>query len=212
MGPTFSEWLGAASVCRTCPTERIERHAPGRARAVPGRARRRPRGTRPATALVGINQGCGRQPSTPTSRVPGNRFGPPCTAPASSDRLIDASRGPRPPTWSCWWPGVGITNIVNVATARPDELTVESSSRGRRPPGGVRAGDRPRVVGVLGLTAYRQAFGQPRAVAGGSPRTSAVPSRGSPPNPSGLNARVAGLAGRRLPRARGARACRWGRP
>jgi TDG/mug DNA glycosylase family protein len=94
--------------------------------------------------------------------------------PEQTDELVEA--------------GIGITNLVNRATARADELS----------DGEIRAGVprleetvrtwRPRTVAVLGITAYRTAFARPKAVIGPQPE----PIEGVPlwvlPNPSGLNA------------------------
>jgi len=84
--------------------------------------------------------------------------------------------------------GIGITNLVNRATARADELD----------PGEIRAGVprlralvrqwRPPHVAVLGVTAYRIAFGQPRASVGPQPEPLEGAQLWVLPNPSGLNA------------------------
>jgi TDG/mug DNA glycosylase family protein len=84
--------------------------------------------------------------------------------------------------------GIGITNLVNRATARADELV----------PAEIRAGVprlralvrrwRPPVVAVLGVTAYRVAFGQPAARVGVQPGRLAGARLWVLPNPSGLNA------------------------
>jgi TDG/mug DNA glycosylase family protein len=84
--------------------------------------------------------------------------------------------------------GIGITNVVARATARADELTPEELRTGGRRLRELVAERRPRVVAVAGITAYRTAFGEPRAAVGeqparwGSSRVFVVP------NPSGLNA------------------------
>jgi TDG/mug DNA glycosylase family protein len=83
---------------------------------------------------------------------------------------------------------LGITNVVARTTARADELTVDELRRGA----GLLAAKvrrfRPAFVAVLGVTAFRAAFEQPRATLGLQP----APISGSPlwvlPNPSGLNA------------------------
>ena len=92
--------------------------------------------------------------------------------------------------------GVGITNLVPFATARADEL-----SREQLVEGGVRLSDfvaehRPRVVAVLGITAYRVAFGRPRATTGRQPEGLGEAQLWVVPNPSGLNAHetIASLA------------------
>jgi TDG/mug DNA glycosylase family protein len=84
--------------------------------------------------------------------------------------------------------GYGITNIVNVASAAADELdSQELASGGRRLAAKIRR-YRPCIVAILGLKAFRIAFGQPKAGFGpqeeriGSSRVWVLP------NPSGLNA------------------------
>lgn len=92
--------------------------------------------------------------------------------------------------------GVGITNLVPFATARADELTTAQLVAGRRRLEAFVAAHRPRVVAVLGITAYRAAFGRPRAVPGRQPEPIGSAELWVVPNPSGLNAHasVAGLA------------------
>ena len=92
--------------------------------------------------------------------------------------------------------GVGITNLVRRATARADEL-----SKAELVEGGARleelvAQHRPRVVAVLGITAYRVAFGRPRATLGRQAGGLAGAELWVVPNPSGLNAHetIASLA------------------
>ena len=84
--------------------------------------------------------------------------------------------------------GVGITNLVNVATARADELTRAELRAGAVELGELVARERPRVVAVLGLTAYRTAFDQPKASAGRQPADLGPAELWVAPNPSGLNA------------------------
>jgi len=84
--------------------------------------------------------------------------------------------------------GIGVTNLVNRATARADELTDDEIRAGvPRLEETVRTW-RPRSVAVLGITAYRTAFRRPKAVIGPQPeRIEGVP-LWVLPNPSGLNA------------------------
>ena len=107
--------------------------------------------------------------------------------------------------------GLGVTNLVARATATADELTRPELEAGARALLRKLSRHRPLVVAVLGLGAFRVAFGEPRATVGPQGRDLA----GTPvwllPNPSGLNAhyQIADLAGafdalRRA--ARGARA------
>jgi TDG/mug DNA glycosylase family protein len=84
--------------------------------------------------------------------------------------------------------GIGITNLVPLATARADELTRDelvggSRSLTRRVPRIA-----PLVVAILGITAYRIAFRRPRAVTGRQPEGLAGAQLWVVPNPSGLNA------------------------
>ena len=84
--------------------------------------------------------------------------------------------------------GYGITNIVRHSTAAASELSrAELEKGGRNLKAKIRR-HRPRVVVVLGIEAFRIAFGKPKAVFGpqeeliGSSRIWVLP------NPSGLNA------------------------
>ncbi len=92
--------------------------------------------------------------------------------------------------------GLGITNLAPRATAKASELTAaELREGGRRLRDLVRT-RRPRVVAVLGITAYRQAFGQPKAVLGRQDEGLEGAELWVVPNPSGLNAHetIASLA------------------
>lgn len=84
--------------------------------------------------------------------------------------------------------GIGITNLVDRATARADELEREELRAGRRAL--IRKVRRwePRVVAVVGLTAFRAAFQRPRASVGRQPEGVAGAELWALPNPSGLNA------------------------
>ncbi|MEZ5121191.1 MAG: mismatch-specific DNA-glycosylase [Solirubrobacterales bacterium] len=90
--------------------------------------------------------------------------------------------------------GIGITNLVQRATARAAELSRDELREGGERLRGFVAEHRPRVVAIAGITAYREAFGQLTALAGRQPDTleSAAQWAGAAvwvvPNPSGLNA------------------------
>jgi len=92
--------------------------------------------------------------------------------------------------------GIGITNLVRRATARADELTDEELRSGGQRLAELVGRVRPRVVAVLGITAYRTAFAARRAVPGRQPEPFAGAELWVVPNPSGLNAHetVASLA------------------
>ncbi|HVN55304.1 MAG TPA: G/U mismatch-specific DNA glycosylase [Anaerolineaceae bacterium] len=84
--------------------------------------------------------------------------------------------------------GYGITNIVARATAGADELTsTELAEGGKRLVEKVEA-YRPRFLAVLGIGAYRAAFGRPGAVLGRQPERIGRSVVWALPNPSGLNA------------------------
>jgi len=84
--------------------------------------------------------------------------------------------------------GLGITNIVARATARAAELRPEELREGGRVLG-VKAGRlRPRWLAIVGVTAYRTAFGRPGAGVGPQGETLGGIPVWVLPNPSGLNA------------------------
>jgi TDG/mug DNA glycosylase family protein len=145
----------------------------------------------PDTALlfVGINPGLWTAAVNAHFARPGNRFWPALHRAGLVDRAIDASAGFSPDDVARLEArGIGITNLVNVATARADELSPEDlQAGGERLRETVRRVG-PRVVAVLGLTAYRQAFGQPRAGAGRQRDDLEGAELWVAPNPSGLNA------------------------
>jgi double-stranded uracil-DNA glycosylase len=84
--------------------------------------------------------------------------------------------------------GVGITNLVRRATARADELTPAELVEGAVRLEQFVTTHRPRVVAVLGVTAYRTAFRQARATPGRQATDLAGAELWVVPNPSGLNA------------------------
>lgn len=144
--------------------------------------------------IVGIN------PSPWTAAVnapfarPGNRFWSSLHAAGILDRTVDASRGlSRADEEMLAGRGIGMTNLVSRPSARADEL-----SRQELRTGGARLVSRlgvlrPKVVAVVGVTAFRTAFDLPKAELGPRPEGEID---GWPedvglwvlPNPSGLNA------------------------
>lgn len=84
--------------------------------------------------------------------------------------------------------GIGISNLVNRATARADELTDDEIRAGVPRLEKLVAQWRPRSVAVLGVTAYRTAFGRPKARVGRQQETLDGIPLWVLPNPSGLNA------------------------
>lgn len=120
---------------------------------------------------------------------PGNRFWPALHEAGILDRRVDASKGMQPQdARHVLDRGLGITNVVPIATARADELSAENlKSGGQRLRRLVRT-VQPRVIAVLGLTAYRAAFAQPKAKMGRQDELFEGVELWIAPNPSGLNA------------------------
>jgi double-stranded uracil-DNA glycosylase len=84
--------------------------------------------------------------------------------------------------------GLGITNVVNRATARADELTTDELREGGRKLLEKAESFGPRWLAIVGVTAYRTAFGEARATFGPQARTAGATRLWVLPNPSGLNA------------------------
>ncbi len=84
--------------------------------------------------------------------------------------------------------GLGITNLVERATARADELSGDELVAGARRLRRKASRHSPRVIAFLGLSAYRAAFGVPGAVVGPQDQTVGCSRTWLLPNPSGLNA------------------------
>ena len=84
--------------------------------------------------------------------------------------------------------GIGITNIVARPTRAAVELTVGELREGARELAELVEEYRPRVVAVLGITAWRLAHDRPRATLGRQPERVGGAETWVAPNPSGLNA------------------------
>ena len=114
---------------------------------------------------------------------PGNRFWPALYNAGFTERLLS-------PFEECelLQRGYGITNVVARTTARADELaTEELIEGGRRLKTKVRR-YRPKVLAVLGISAYRAAFGRASAHLSKQSETIGETLIWVLPNPSGLNA------------------------
>ncbi|MET0285361.1 MAG: G/U mismatch-specific DNA glycosylase [Polyangiales bacterium] len=114
---------------------------------------------------------------------PGNRFWPALARAGLTPRLYD----PREDQ-ALLELGLGITNLVARTTARAAELEPEELLQGAREL--TRKVERyaPAVVAVVGITAYRVAFGRPRAKLGWQTERLGPSRLHVLPNPSGLNA------------------------
>ncbi len=84
--------------------------------------------------------------------------------------------------------GLGLTNLAPRPTARADELAREELERGGRQLAGKLRRLAPTWVAVVGVTAYRQAFGRPEAGVGRREERIGPARVWVLPNPSGLNA------------------------
>jgi len=84
--------------------------------------------------------------------------------------------------------GLGVTNVVARATATAAELSRDELRAGAERLAQVGERWRPAYVAVLGVTAYRAAFDEPRAVLGRQDRQIGPAGVWVLPNPSGLNA------------------------
>jgi TDG/mug DNA glycosylase family protein len=132
---------------------------------------------------------CGINPGLYTAAVghhfarPGNRFWPALHQSGFTNRLLSPFEERELLKLS-----LGVTNVVAHATAAASELTREDVVKGGRSLSAKVRRYRPRVLAILGVGAYRQAFTQPKATIGeqavriGDTRIWVLP------NPSGLNA------------------------
>jgi double-stranded uracil-DNA glycosylase len=133
--------------------------------------------------FVGINPGLLSAATGHHFARPGNRFWPALHlsgftprqfAPSEQFELLDL--------------GLGITNVVERPSARADELSDDEFRAG----GVVLVAKveefRPKVVAVVGVTAYRTAFGRKKAQVGPQDELVGGSRVWVLPNPSGLNA------------------------
>lgn len=147
--------------------------------------------------FVGINPGLRTAATQIHFGNPGNRFRPALVAAGLLDPPADGRPGmTRADLETLLARHVGITNLVPYATARADELTADQLREGRARLERFVVRHRPRVVAMLGITAYRAAFGRRRAVPGHQPEQLEGADLWVVPNPSGLNAHdtIASLA------------------
>ena len=133
--------------------------------------------------FAGINPGLYSAATGHHFARPGNRFWPALHRSGFTGRVLRPDEQQQ-----LLGLGLGITNIVARATARADELRPEEFVQGASILNEKIARLQPRWLAVVGVTAYRAAFGRPHAVVG--PQDGAI---GQTrvwvlPNPSGLNA------------------------
>lgn len=139
--------------------------------------------------FVGINPGLLSAATGAHFARRGNRFYPALYRAGITDTLIDAAEGYREQDRAQLLErGIGITNISPLATARADELSEEQLLAGVARLHDLVQRRRPKVVAVLGVTAYRTAFRDKRAAIGWQESPWPGVELFVAPNPSGLNA------------------------
>lgn len=133
--------------------------------------------------FVGINPGLYSGAVGHHFARPGNRFWKALHGAGFTDRVLSAFE-----ERELLATGVGITNLVNQATAMAHELEPDQLRRGAVRLRAKVGRYRPRFVAFLGLTAYRTAFGRAGATVGPQVEAVAGAQAWLLPNPSGLNA------------------------
>lgn len=145
----------------------------------------------PATRLlvVGINPGLWTAAVNAPFAHPGNRFWPSLAGAGLMSHRVDAAAGLSAEDEAEFFArGLGLTNLVDRATARADELTTAELVAGGQRLERLVAELRPRVVAIVGITAYRAAYGEKKAVMGRQERRIGGAEVWVLPQPSGLNA------------------------
>lgn len=139
--------------------------------------------------FVGINPGLWTAATQTHFAHPSNRFYPALQLAGLIERRIDPASGmdddDRAHLISR---GIGITNLVERATARASELGTDELRRGGDRLARLVSERQPRVVAVAGVTAFRVAFGRSKASLGRQTDDLAGAELWVVPNPSGLNA------------------------
>jgi len=133
--------------------------------------------------FVGINPGLYTAAIGHHFGRPGNRFWPALHAGGFTPRLFSPFESARLLDL-----GLGITNLVNRATALAHELTADELVAGAARVARKIRRYRPAFAAILGLTSYRVAFEKPEAVVGLQPERIGETHIWLLPNPSGLNA------------------------
>ncbi|MFF8606501.1 G/U mismatch-specific DNA glycosylase [Streptomyces sp. NPDC015346] len=133
--------------------------------------------------FCGINPGLMSAATGHHFARPGNRFWPVLELSGFTPRRLKPSEQEELLSY-----GLGITNVVARASARADEVSDEEFREGGRLLTERVERLRPRWLAVVGITAYRTAFGERRAVVGPQERTIGETRIWVLPNPSGLNA------------------------
>ena len=114
---------------------------------------------------------------------PGNRFWKAIHLAGFTDRLLSPFEDQ-----TLLDRGLGLTNLADRATARADELNAEDLAIGHQSLGAKIQQYQPKYLAVLGVSAYRIAFKQPKAQMGLQEKPLFDTAVWVLPNPSGLNA------------------------
>jgi TDG/mug DNA glycosylase family protein len=132
---------------------------------------------------------CGINPGLYSAAVghhfarPGNRFWPSLYAAGFTPRLFTGFDDRE-----LLGLGLGLTNLVDRASASADELSPDELRAGAAALRRKVARYRPRFLAIVGFGAYRTAFARPRAVGGRQAEPLGTTAIWLLPNPSGLNA------------------------
>jgi TDG/mug DNA glycosylase family protein len=133
--------------------------------------------------FAGINPGLWSAATGRHFARPGNRFWPTLHRAGFTPRQFDPAEQDLLPAL-----GLGITNVAARATARADELSRAELVAGAGVLTAKVAAWQPAWLAVVGVTAYRTAFGRPKAAIGRQPDLLGGVPVWVLPNPSGLNA------------------------
>lgn len=167
------------------PRRPLDSHHPTREEIAAGHGRSIPDVIAPGLRVLfcGINPGLYSGATGRHFARPGNRFWKALHGAGLTERLV----GP----WddgALLAAGIGITNLVNRATATAVELSADELRDGAVRLRELAERYRPSVVAVVGVSAYRTAFGRAGAVVGPQPERMGPSSLWVLPNPSGANA------------------------
>jgi TDG/mug DNA glycosylase family protein len=133
--------------------------------------------------FVGINPGLRSAEVGHNFARPGNRFYPALHASGFTPRLLTPEEDVTLPSY-----GLGITNIAARPTRAATELSDDELREGAARLEALVANLQPRLVAMVGVTAYRVAFNQRKAMLGLQEQTIGGRPVWILPNTSGLNA------------------------
>ncbi|GAJ84363.1 G/U mismatch-specific DNA glycosylase [Nocardia brasiliensis NBRC 14402] len=133
--------------------------------------------------FCGINPGLWSGATGHHFARPGNRFWPALHRSGFTPRLMQPDE-----QQELLDLGLGITNVAARTTAKAEQLTADELRAGGRALVERVEQYQPRVLAVLGIGAYRTAFGRPRTTVGPQPERIGETELWVLPNPSGLNA------------------------